>query len=75
MGVHTPPVQAGGAAVLGASALRSAGGAVVKGRTYLAATGASALQFLAVLGLTLITLGLLLVRRGQGTTLGDRSFD
>jgi LPXTG-motif cell wall-anchored protein len=75
MSVHAAPVQTGGVAVLGVSFLKTGGSAIVRGRTSLAATGAESVQFLIMLATALITLGLLLVKRGRGATLGSGTFD
>lgn len=75
MSVQAAPVQAGGLAVLGASALSGSGAAVMRSRASLAATGAEALQLLTVLAFMLMSLGALLISRGRGHTLGDSQFD
>jgi LPXTG-motif cell wall-anchored protein len=75
MSFHSAPVQAGGAAVLGASALKAGSAAAARGSFTMALTGVQALQFLTALGLMLITLGAVLVRRGKGSSMGGPSFD
>jgi LPXTG-motif cell wall-anchored protein len=75
MSFHSAPVQAGGAVVLGASALKAGTSAAARGSFSMALTGAQALQFLTALGLMLITLGAVLVRRGRGSSMGGPSFD
>jgi LPXTG-motif cell wall-anchored protein len=74
MSFHSAPVQAGGAAVLGASALKAGTSAAARGSYSLALTGAQFLQFLTALGVMLVTLGAVLVRRGRGSSMGGPSF-
>lgn len=61
--------------MLGASFVKTGGIALGRSTMGFALTGVAMLQFLTMLGLTLIALGALIVRRGRGASLGDASFD
>ena len=75
MSVYSAPVQAGGAAVLGAAAAKSAVSGASRGGSWLASTGAHILMALSAIAATALGVGRVLVRRGRGTTLGEPAFD